>query len=175
MSLPLLLVSNYRININIFYTSEYVLFYIRTYLGQIFYKLLNLCPLRTFSCTTTGSTSLCKSTGTLYELKIIIFFPVNNISFSYKIHRSYKLHSLKIRTMKLRHHCLNLCTIKHTHKNCFYHIIIMMSKSNLITTKFLCLAVKISSPHSCTQITRRLCNIYYSIKYLCLKYCNWNI
>jgi hypothetical protein len=44
VSLPLLLVSNYRININIFYTSEYVLFYIRTYLGQIFYKLLNLCP-----------------------------------------------------------------------------------------------------------------------------------
>ena len=102
-------------------------------------------------------------------MKIIIISPVLDISFPDQIHGTDQLHSFEIGTVKFRHHRLNLRSVKHSHKNGLDHIIVVMPKCYLVASQFFRLAVKISSSHAGTEITRRFFNIVDSIKDLCLK------
>ena len=136
MSFSMLLICDNCIKIDIFNTSEYVLLDVRTNLCQVFYKLLYLCSLRTFSCSSTRSTSFCETACTLYELKIIIILPVDNVASLIRYIGLISSMPSKFRAVKLWHHSLYLSTIQHTHKNSFYDIIIMMAKCYLVTAQF---------------------------------------
>ena len=95
--------------------------------------------------------------------------PFDDIRFPDQVQRSDQFHALKVGTVKLWHHRLDLCSIEHTHQNRFDHIIKVMSKCDLITAKLLCLAVQIASSHTGTQIAGRFCDIRYRVKDLRFK------
>ena len=123
---------------------------------------------------TAGSTGIGKFTCTLDKMKVIIISPVFDICLPDQIHRTDQLHSLKICTMELRHHSLYLRSVKHSHQDRLDHIIIVMSKSDLVATKLLCLAVKIASSHTGTEIAWGFFYIINRIEDLSLKHCDRN-
>ena len=67
-----------------------------------------------------------KTTRTLNKMKVIVVRPVNDIRLTDQIQRANQFHSLKVCTVKLRHHRLYLCTVKHSHQDRFNNIVIMM-------------------------------------------------
>ncbi len=97
-----------------------------------------------------------------------------------KIKRSYKLHTLKICAVKLGHHSLYLRAVKHTHKYCFYHIVIMMAERYFVTAETFRKAVKITPSHTGAEVTGRFFyrinrleyvrfeNLYRYFKHLCV-------
>ena len=160
--------------INIFHTSENIIFNNRIFLRKFMDQFFNLSPLGTFFCATTGCTVLCKAACTLDKMQVIIISPVFDICLPDQIHRTDQLHSLKICTMELRHHSLYLRSVKHSHQDRLDHIIIVMSKSDLVAAKLLCLAEKLAPYHTGTEIAWGFFYIINRIEDLSLKHCDRN-
>ena len=145
----------------------------RIYLLKLCNKILDLHSFgNTGSICTTGSTGIGKLAGTLDKMQVIVISPVLDICLPDQIHRADQLHPFEVCAVEFRHHGLYLCSIKHSHQDGLNHIIIVMSKGDLVASKFFCLAVKISSPHTGAEITRRFFHIVNCIKNLSLKYCD---
>ena len=126
MSHTILFIPNDCIQIYILNTSENIILNYRIFLSEFVNQFLDLCTLGTFFRTTTGSTMLRKTTRTLNKMKVIVVRPVYDIRLTDQIQRANQLHSLKVCTVKLRHHRLYLCTVKHSHQDRFNNIVIMM-------------------------------------------------
>ena len=107
-------------------------------------------------------------------MQVIVVSPVLDICLTDQIHGADQLHPLEVCAVEFRHHSLYLCSIKHSHQDSLDHIIIVMAKSDLVASKFLCLTVKISSSHTGAEITRRFFHIVNCIKDLSLKHCDRN-
>ena len=127
-------ISNHRFNINIFHALKNMCFHIRILLFKLSDELLNLYSLRLILFIVTCRTCICELACTLDKAKIIIIPPCLNIIFTNEIYRSDELYSFLICTMQLRHHCLNMRSVKHSHQNRLNNIIIMMTKRDLITS-----------------------------------------
>mgnify|MGYP007007659816 CR=1 FL=1 len=139
------LVCDNCMKINIFHTSENITFYMRIYFLKFCNQILDLHSLgNTGTICPAGSTGIGKFTCTLDKMKVIIISPVFDICLPNQIHGTDQLHSFKVCTVELRHHSLYLRSVKHSHQDRLDHIIIVMSKSNLVAAKLLCLAVKIT-------------------------------
>ena len=145
------LVCNYRTQIDIFHTLKNISLYIRVRFFQFCDQVLDLHP---FGCTasirTAGTACLGKPAGALQKMQMIVISPMLDIIFPYQIQRTNQLHPLKIRAVQLWHHGLYLRTIQHSHQDCFNHIIIVVSKCDLVASKFFCLTVEMPSSHSGT-------------------------
>ena len=111
MAYLLLFVSDYRIKIYIFNTLETIPFHKGICLFQFFDQHLGLQPFRIVDLTLAQMALLGKSTGTWQETKRIGISPGNDIFLTNQLHGANQLHPLKIRAVKLWHHCLNLRTI----------------------------------------------------------------
>src|SRR5574344_2830405 len=108
-------------------------------------------------------------TCALQKIQMIIIAPMFYIIFADQIKRSYEFHSFVIAAPKFRHHSLDLTAMKHSHKYCFYNIVIVMTKCYLVAAKPLCFFIKISSSHSCTEVAGIFLNAINSIKDFGLK------
>ena len=87
-------------------------------------------------------------------MQVIAVTPFLDIILADQIQRTDQLHTFKICAVQLWHHGLHLGSIEHAHQNGLNDIIVMMTQSNLVASKFLRLAVEMSTAHSRTQITR---------------------
>ena len=101
-------------------------------------QLLYFLALALAVCIVVFRVRLGKSAGAAYKFKVVVFAPSQNGILMNAIHRPNKLHSLKICAVKLRQHCLNLCSVKHSYKRCFHNIAEVMAKCNFVATKLLC-------------------------------------
>ena len=133
VSHAILLVSDDGIQVDILHASENIIFNDRILLGKFMDQFLDLRTLGALLSTAAGCTVLCKAACTLDEMKVIVIRPVNDICLTDQIQRADQLHSLKVRTVKLRHHGVDLAAVQHAHQHGLYHIIEMMPQGNLIT------------------------------------------
>ena len=115
-------------------------------------QFLDLRTLGALLSTAAGCTVLCKAACTLDEMKVIVIRPVNDICLTDQIQRADQLHSLKVGTVKLRHHGLDLRTVEHSHQDRLDDIIIVVTKRDLVTAQFFGFAVEIASSHSRAEI-----------------------
>ena len=104
VSHAILLVSDDGIQVDILHASENIIFNDRILLGKFMDQFLDLRTLGALLSTAAGCTVLCKAACTLDEMKVIVIRPVNDICLTDQIQRADQLHSLKVRTVKLRHH-----------------------------------------------------------------------
>ena len=100
----------------------------------------------------------------------VIIAPCLYIVLAHQIKRPYKLHSLKIGAVKLRHHSLYLRPVQHTHKYCFYNVVVMMTERYFITAETFCVIIKISPAHTRAQITGRFFHIINRFENIGFKY-----
>ena len=152
VSHAILLVSDDGIQVDILHASENIIFNDRILLGKFMDQFLDLRTLGALLSTAAGCTVLCKAACTLDEMKVIVIRPVNDICLTDQIQRADQLHSLKVRTVKLRHHGLDLCAIEHSHQDRLDDIIIVMSQRDLVAAQFFGFAVEITSSHSRAEI-----------------------
>jgi len=62
-----------------------------------------------------GRTGIRKFAGTLNEMKSVIIAPCLDVILPDIVQRTDQLHSLKVRTVELWHHRLDLCPVQHSH------------------------------------------------------------
>ena len=154
VSHAILLVSDDGIQVDILHASENIIFNDRILLGKFMDQFLDLRTLGALLSTAAGCTVLCKAACTLDEMKVIVIRPVNDICLTDQIQRADQLHSLKVGTVKLRHHGLDLRTVEHSHQDRLDDIIIVVTKRDLVTAQFFGFAVEIASSHSRAEIAR---------------------
>ena len=106
----ILLVSYNGTQIHILHALKDIALYKRIRLLELSDKILHLYTLRCI-LTATGCTGISEFACTLDKMQIVIISPLLDIIYSDKIQRTYQLHTFKIRTVQLRHHCLYLCSI----------------------------------------------------------------
>ena len=164
MLLTFRLIRNYSIQIYIFNTLENISLHVWIHLFQSCDQLFDLHTLGTVLLIITCRTGICELACTLNEMQIIIISPCFNIILTDHIQRTDQLHSFKICAVQFRHHRLYLCRIEHSHQDCLYHVIIVMSQCNLVAPHLLCMAVQISAAHSRAQITWGLFDIIDGFK-----------
>lgn len=152
VSHAILLVSDDGIQVDILHASENIIFNDRILLGKFMDQFLDLRTLGALLSTAAGCTVLCKAACTLDEMKVIVIRPVNDICLTDQIQRADQLHSLKVGTVKLRHHGLDLRTVEHSHQDRLDDIIIVVTKRDLVTAQFFGFAVEIASSHSRAEI-----------------------
>ena len=110
------LIGDDRIHVDIFNASEDILLNLRIDLFKLRNEIFYLQPLRDRAAVgSTGSAGIGEFAGALYEMQVVVVAPVLYLGFSHKIKGTYKLHALKVGTMELRHHSLNLSAVEHTH------------------------------------------------------------
>ena len=174
MSHTILFISHNCINIYILYALENIALYKRIHLFQVTDQFLDF---YTFGAifVIAGSAGICKFTCTLNKMEIIVVTPCLNIILPHQIQWTDQFHSLKVGAVKLGHHSLYLGTVKHAHKNGLNHIIIVVTKCNLVATHFFCKSIEMPAAHSCAKITRRFLHIKYRLKNIRLKNTNRNI
>lgn len=155
MSDSVFLICHNGVQIYVLYTAENIGLYIRIDLFHFCDHMLDLHTLRcTFPIWPAGRTSVCKSACTLNKVQAVIVSPVFDILFPDQIKRADQFHALKMNAVKLRHHGLHLTAVEHSHQDRLNHIVKMMSQCNLVASKLFCFAVKMTAPHSCTEIAR---------------------
>lgn len=142
VSHAILLVSDDGIQVDILHASENIIFNDRILLGKFMDQFLDLRTLGALLSTAAGCTVLCKAACTLVEMKVIVIRPVNDICLTDQIQRADQLHSLKVGTVKLRHHGLDLRTVEHSHQDRLDDIIIVVTKRDLVTAQFFGFAVE---------------------------------
>ena len=96
MFYPVLFIGYYRIDIDIFNTSENALFNIRIGAFERPYQFLCLLPFRMILPVVAGRAGIGKLAGALYKMQIVIVAPRLYIVLPYEVKRTYKLHTLVI-------------------------------------------------------------------------------
>ena len=89
-------------------------------------------------------------------MQVVIISPRLDAVLADQIHRTDQFHPAEIGAVQLWHHGLYLCPVQHTHQDRLDDIVIMMTESNLVTAKFLCVMIEMPSSHSRAQIARGL-------------------
>ena len=78
--------------------------------------------------------------------------PVDDVLLPDQIQRPDQLHPLKVCTVQLRHHRLDLRPVQHAHQDRLHDIIKVMAEGDLVTAELLRPAVQVPPSHSSAQI-----------------------
>ena len=116
---------------------------------QFLQKAFDLLPLGNTGFVAAGG----QLTGTLQKIQSMVARPCDNIPLLDAVQRPDQLHTGEIFAAQFGRHTLQLRAVEHTHYRCLNHIVEMMTQRNLVAAKALRLLVKVTAPHSGTQIT----------------------
>ena len=86
-----------------------------------------------------------------------------------------QLHALKIGTVELGHHGIDLPSVEDPHKDGLNHIIKMVAQGNLVASQLPGMGVQVSPAHPGAEITGGLIHIHHNIKNISVKYADGNV
>ena len=122
-----------------------------------------------------GGAGVGELAGALDKVQVIVIAPRLNVVLAHQIQRADELHALKVGAVKLRHHGLDLGTVKHAHKNGLDDIVIVVSQRDLVAAQLLRERVKMSTSHAGAEITRGFLDGIDRIENVGLKDLNRNL
>ena len=146
MLFPALLIGDHRIQVYIFHTAENMGLHIGIFLLHGADELLDLYPFGTIFLVVAGGTRVRELAGALDEMQVVVIPPCLDIVFPDEVQRADQLHALKVGTVQLGHHRLDLRAVEHSHKYRLYNIIKVMTERDFTAPKLLRLFVKPAAP-----------------------------
>ena len=159
-----LFVGYHRFQMHVFNTPEYALFNVGIALFKLADKLFCLLTFAVILSVVAACACVCKLAGALDEVQLVVVAPRFYIVFSHEIERTDKFHPFKIGAVQLWHHGLNLRPVQHAHKDCFDHVVIVVSQRDFVAAELFCKVVQISPSHPCAKIARRFVHVVHALE-----------
>ena len=117
MLFPALLIGDHRIQVYIFHTAENMGLHIGIFLLHGADELLDLYPFGTIFLVVAGGTRVRELAGALDEMQVVVIPPRFDVILPDEVQRADQLHALKVGTVQLGHHRLDLGAVEHAHEN----------------------------------------------------------
>ena len=164
MLFPALLIGDHRIQVYIFHTAENMGLHIGIFLLHGADELLDLYPFGTIFLVVAGGTRVRELAGALDEMQVVVIPPRLDVILPDEVQRADQLHALKVGTVQLGHHRLDLGAVEHAHENRLDDIIVVMAQGDLIAAQLFCKIVQVAAAHSGAQITGGFLHMVHRIK-----------
>ena len=128
-------ISDNRFQIYVFDAFENTFFDVGICLFKVSYDFLGFLSFRVILPVVASCAGIGKFASALNEVQIVVISPLFYVIFADEIHRADKFHTLKVGAVQFRHHRLNLCAVKHAHKDCFDDIVVVVSQRDFIAAE----------------------------------------
>ena len=167
VNLPVELVGDYLIQLDILDAAEYIHHNLRILLRQLCDELLYCLALGSRgSVRIAGRAGVREPACALYKVQIVVLRPVLDLVLPYEVHRADKLHSREIRAVQLRHHGFHLTAVDHAHEYRFDHVVEVVPQCDLIAAQLLCLIVEVTTAHSRAEVAGIVLYIVHGVEYI---------
>ena len=108
-------------------------------------ELLDLYPFGTIFLVVAGGTRVRELAGALDEMQVVVIPPRLDVILPDEVQRADQLHALKVGTVQLGHHRLDLGAVEHAHENRLDDIIVVMAQGDLIAAQLFCKIVQVAA------------------------------
>ena len=140
----LVLVLDYRRQIDVFHAFEDILLDFRILFGEVGDEFFHLFSFgRALDVEVVVTSVFGELAGALQEGQSVVVPPGFDVLLPHEIHRTDEFHPLEVGALDFGHHRLHLRAVQHPHQNSLDDVVVVMPEGDLVTAQFFGFGVEV--------------------------------